>query len=411
MPKYIVRTMNYDLRTLGISSSSLVDGLFSATASQQTQLDYVANRALSAGIDLYTKKDYAGAVREFKRSIALSPASEYSDKAYEFIADAYLNQNNTAEAVKTYKQMIKSNPSNDSAHLSLGNLYFRAGQYNDAEAEYTMAVRTNPVSAENRYALGQTYLATNRYKEAETQFRRVAQMTPSDHDAYDALGQALLKLDRPDDAAVQFNKAIRLDRKDTDAYLGLGYAYADMKKLDEAGKQADLLSKLDKKKAADLNTYIENAADPKIKMVINNGGFPMTSGRDTILSTMDDRLAVPGGTRDYKISVMFSKDMDPGSVQNPNNWQISRATRSTPGGAYNLGLPVKSTEVLLPLHPVSVIYKACGMAEVSFRITQNYMGNGTLDPSHVVFKFMGKDVFGNSMDPTADEYSSVSKIV
>ena len=38
-------------------------------------------------------------------------------------------------------------------------------------------------------------------------------------------------------------------------------------------------------------------------------------------------------------------------------------------------------------------------------------GNGTIDLSHLVFKFKGTDEYGNVMDTAADEYNRISKIV
>lgn len=402
----------YNLRTLGISGSGIANSLFSSTGSSSSQFDYLANRALSNGIDNFTKKDYPGAVREFKRSIALSPGSAYADKAYEYMASAYINQNNTADAIKIYKQMIGRDPSNDSTHLSLGNIYFRAGKYKEAEAEYSMAVRVNPSSASNRYALGQTYNVTERYREAEKQFRLVTQITPADPVAYDALGQALRSQQKYAEAEMQFKKSVALDKKYADGYLGLGYTYADMKLPDKAQAQLDKLLALDKGRAAYLKDYIAKAADPEISMVFSTGGLPLSAGKGTSVSTIDDALLEPDASKTFTVTFMFSKEMDPSSVQNPNNWLISRATGSLPGGRYNMGLPLPSTEVLPPSKPVSVKYnESARMAELSVTLTQNSRANGTIDLSHLVFKFIGKDASGNSMDPSADEYSSVSKIV
>jgi tetratricopeptide (TPR) repeat protein len=402
----------YDLRTLGLSDGSTVDSFFSAIGDTQSQRDYVANRSLSTGIDRYSKQDYAGAVKEFKRAIAFTPSFDYLDKAYEYLAYSYLNQNNTTDAINTYKQIIKNNPSNDSAHLSLGNIYFRAGQYKEAEAEYSQAVRVNPASAANRYALGQVYMATGRNSEAENQFIRVTQITPRDPNAYDALGQSLRNQQQYSEAEVQFKKAISFDKKYTDGYLDLGMVYTDMKMGDKAQEQIDILSELDNDKASSLQDYMAKAADPKIKAVFNTGGFSLTADRNTIVSTIDNALNVPNGSKSFSLNFMFDKEMDPNSVQNPNNWVIQRATGQNPGGAYNFGLPTPITEVFPPSKPSAINYdESSHVAQVTFWITQNSFNNGTIDPSHIVFQFKGKDAYGNTMDPSADEYSSVSKIV
>jgi tetratricopeptide (TPR) repeat protein len=386
--------------------------LFSSTLFQPGDYDNLSGRALGRGIDAFMKQDYAGAVKEFKRSIALSPYSEYAGKSFEYLAYAYLNQNMESDAITTYKQSLSLNPSNDSAHLNLGNIYFRNNQFKEAEAEYSLAVRLNPASASNRFALGMAYLATEKYSQAEVQFKRVTQITPRDANGYDALGQALRKLERYDEAVIQFRKAITLDKKNADAYLDLGYTYADMKKLDEAQQQADLLKKIDPGKANDLQDYIQQASDPKLYAVISSQGFPLSAGRGTVISTLDPELEVPNASKSYTLKFMFSKNMDPASVQNPWNWQIRRSTSRDPGGAYNLGLAIPSTEVTSPLYPYRVTYDAAAkLAEITFQITQNSSGTGTIDPSHLIFKFNGVDAYGKAMDPTADEYSGISKIV
>jgi hypothetical protein len=109
----------------------------------------------------------------------------------------------------------------------------------------------------------------------------------------------------------------------------------------------------------------------------------------------------------------FSKDMDPQSVQDISNWLISRATTGAgPGGAYNWGLAVKPTEVNISPLPISVVYNSDTLtATVSFNVTQNSQGNGTLDPSHILFQFAGQDTDGNSMDPSANQYDGISQII
>ena len=393
-------------------SSEKINSLFSSTYLQLADYDNLSSRALGRGIDRYMENDYEGAAREFKRSIAYSPYSDYSVKSYEYLATAYLNQNKVADAVAAYKQAIKQNPSNDSAHLSLGNIYFRDSRFQEAEAEYSLAVRIDPTSVANRFALGTAYLATEKYSQAEAQFKRVTQITPRDANGYDALGQALRKLERYDEAVVQFKKAIALDKTNSDAYLDLGYTYADMKNGDEAKKQYDLLKEIDTRKAADLRAYIDQTDAPRIAFAYSPGNYPLTAEWGTVLSTVDDALSFPGASKDFSLSITFSKDMDQFSVQNPWNWQIRKATSQDPGGAYNLGLAVPATEVATPSAPYRVTYDAgARLAEVTFRIKQNSSGTGTIDPSHLIFRFNGVDAYGKAMDSAADEYGGVSMII
>jgi hypothetical protein len=61
-------------------------------------------------------------------------------------------------------------------------------------------------------------------------------------------------------------------------------------------------------------------------------------------------------------------------------------------------------EVSIPKRPFSVTYDpATGQASVTFTVQQNAAGDATIDPSHLVFKFSGKDSSGRQMDTTGDQ--------
>jgi hypothetical protein len=103
--------------------------------------------------------------------------------------------------------------------------------------------------------------------------------------------------------------------------------------------------------------------------------------------------------------------MDLDSIQNPLNWGIRKATGTNAGGAYNWGMPSPETDVVVPALPASVAYDPeTFSADVTFSITQNSEENGTIDPSHLMFRFYGIDAYGKAMDSTADEYSGMSAI-
>ena len=49
-------------------------------------------------------------------------------------------------------------------------------------------------------------------------------------------------------------------------------------------------------------------------------------------------------------------------------------------------------------------------APVYFKIQQNASADGTIDPSHIEFRFDGKDKFGLKMNPDFDQYNGFSKV-
>jgi hypothetical protein len=97
-------------------------------------------------------------------------------------------------------------------------------------------------------------------------------------------------------------------------------------------------------------------------------------------------------------------------VENIVNWSIERSEEAFPAGRYNHGLPTEATEVTPALLPVNVYYDEKAItATVRFTLTQNQTADGTIDPSHIVFSFNGKDADGNDMDAQYDQFMGFSK--
>jgi hypothetical protein len=72
-------------------------------------------------------------------------------------------------------------------------------------------------------------------------------------------------------------------------------------------------------------------------------------------------------------------------------------------------MPVPDTEITVQPIPDNIYWDETKMtATLSFRITQNSTANGTIDPSHIEFKFSGKDVYGNSMNTDFDQFMGFS---
>jgi hypothetical protein len=131
----------------------------------------------------------------------------------------------------------------------------------------------------------------------------------------------------------------------------------------------------------------------------------------TQVSALDSYLANANTSKTFTMKFSFSKEMDRDSVENRFNWKIARASGSGPGQAYNFGLPVPSTEISLSPYPDYVFYDSETLtATVYFTIHQNASADGTIDPSHIEFKFNGEDRYGYTMDPEHDQFSGFSKI-
>ena len=238
-----------------ILSNAAIDPVFSANLSQQDQFDALSNSALSRGIDFYQQGNYDAAIKEFQRSIALSPNSSYTQDSYDYMVQSLLNLNRTDDAIKAYKQAIKLDPTNDSYHVNLGNIYFGVGRYDDAAAEYKAAVHIDPTSALNWYSLGQAYNKTGNYAEAEQAFKKIHGQSPLD--AAFGLGQTYHLMGRYDDAVFELKSAIAINQNFGYTYFELGRVYADQKEFAKAQQQASILSSIDQSLASQLSSYID----------------------------------------------------------------------------------------------------------------------------------------------------------
>ncbi|MBA4394052.1 MAG: hypothetical protein C0407_10910, partial [Desulfobacca sp.] len=242
---------------------------------------------------------------------------------------------------------------------------------------------------------------------------KVTQLAPTNPAGFFGLGQVYRETGKYDQALTQLNKAVKIDKTFANAFLELGKTYTDMGNTTQANSQVEALVRLGSDSQINtLQNYINQKNSPKISLGYNSDGFAMNSGPGTAVSELDSSLSAPGATKVFTMIFLFSKDMDTNSVQSLANWEINRQSGGHISDDYNFGIPVSATEISLPTQPTNVIYNPSDkMAWLTFQITQNESANGTIDPSHISFKFKGIDTYGKTMNPKADEFSGFSLIV
>lgn len=386
--------------------AAVASSLFGATSIRTNGLETVANAALQRGIDAFMKKDYSKAVDEFKRSVGIGRNGLYAADAAQYMAMSYLQMNQPEEAVKAYQTAIEIDRYRDDLRVKLGNLYFSQEKYEDARAQYAEAVRLNPNTV-NRYSLGQAYIELGRYADAEAQYAEIQRISPEQAGGYLGMGLAYSRNGNHEDALRQYDEAIARDPALYDAYAQKGYAYADLGDMGNAQKMVDYLESVDQVDPADtLSRYMYKVDPPKMLFGMSTSSFQFSMGKGTPLVALNSYLAPAGASRTLTMTIQFDKKMDRASIENVANWQISRATGAGPGESYNFGIRIPATEVRVGGTPESVAWDEDNLtATVYFKVRQNAAANGTIDPSHIEFRFSGKDIYGLSMDPKADQFT------
>ena len=385
---------------------------FVTYAQQEQTLIPISNSQLNKGMALYADKDYEEAAKAFERAIEVAPQSEYSASACNYLSMSYLKLEDKDKAIEAYQKWIRLNPEEAEPRLKLGKLYFDQERHGEALNEFSEAVRIDPVSVENYYHLGQAYLAFDRNTEAQAQFRKVQQLEPDEPAGYYGLGLAYSKEGRYEQAIDQFDQAIKADRTFYDAYAEKGYAYADMGEIEKAEEIQRYLEDEDEDLADTLSRYIYKVDTPKIAFgSAMESTFGYTRKRNTPVSDLDAYLENADAEKQFKMVFQFHKEMDRSSIEDRFNWTIKRTLADGSGTAYNYGLSVPDTEVSITSFPDYVYYdKEALTAAVHFTIQQNASADGTIDPSHIEFKFTGEDKWGLSMDKDADQFTGFSGV-
>ncbi len=184
-----------------------------------------------------------------------------------------------------------------------------------------------------------------------------------------------------------------------------------MGEMDQAQEVFGLLEDPSPELADLLSRHMYKVDTPKFSFARAEGAFPYLQPAKTKVSSLDSYLTTANASKNFKMVFQFDKEMDRESVEKLYNWDISRSTASGPGEFYNFGNPLPETEIKLKSTPEYVYYDDKQLtATVYFKITQNATADGTIDPSHIVFKFNGEDKYGLKMDSDADEFSGFSRV-
>ena len=395
---------------MNVLNSVGVEGLFTSYAQKQQYSENLASNSLTSGMDLYQKKDYKAAARAFRGAIALAPASSFTEDCAKYLAMAEIKLGHLDKAIEAYQTSIQLNPDSDQPHVDLAKLYFTQERYAEAEEQYAKAVAINPDAA-NYYSMGQAQLFQEKFGEAEVSFNKVRSLAPDDPNSYYGMGLVYSKQGRYEKAIEYFDEATKSNRDFYDAYVEMGYAYADLGMMEEAEKILEILKDDASELEDSLSRYMYKVDPPKIVYASSSSTFSYMMPRMTKVSDLDAYLQNANASKKFTMLFQFDKKMDRESVENRFNWKISRATGANPGEAYNFGFTVAPTEISITSFPDNVYWDEDAMtAKVQFSIRQNDAADGTIDPSHIEFKFSGEDQYGLSMDADQDQYTGFSKV-
>lgn len=391
-------------KVMAFNFSDSVQKMFSALTSTADLRTSLANTLLSSGINSMQNENYTQAVASFRQAAAMQPDLT---EAYTYQGDAYSRLGKRKEAIEAYKMSLKVDKTQDTVYTTMAGVYIDNGQQAEAEKILKAGIKQNNQNTLAYYMLGQLQAQNKDYTAAEANFRKVIKLEPKDGNGYYALGMALNGQGKYDEAVEMLQKATTLKKDFSPALLELGRAYAALGNKEKAQEQVDALDAIDTTDAAiSAEELAAEIKQPKMSYYNSvDSSLKLNMSTISLLAIAPAKFIEPGGSQDFTVKFTFDSEMDLGSVMNPLNWRISKASGGT-AGLYNNGL-YSAKDVPVPYIPKNVSYDPTTReATVAFTIRQLSTGiDGTIDPKHLVFQFLGKDINGKSMDTTADQYN------
>jgi tetratricopeptide (TPR) repeat protein len=191
-------------------------------------------RQFDAAAALAKKGDYAAAIAEWTKALALSPDDA---RAHNNFGLALAGAGRTDEAMAHYRSALLAKPDYSEAHNNLALALADSGHLEEAIGHYRQALAANPANAEAHNNLGSALAGQGHVPEAIEHFESALALRPNYAEAHNNLGVALASGDHLDRAVLQYRKAIESDPRYADAHNNLGSALARQGKLADAVAQ------------------------------------------------------------------------------------------------------------------------------------------------------------------------------
>lgn len=239
-----------------------------ATATCQTTEDQI-EQSFRAGQQALQQHEFAHAVEEFKKVLALDPtiveaeinlglayqslleydlAVRHLEKGLRQRSDLlgptvivgmdYLKMGSPEKAIPYLRQALKLDPSNREAREALASAYLGKGDFGSAADQFRQIAQLDSDQSEALFKLGHQYLDL-----AARLAYRGAHLYPDSAWGHRFLGDLLFQRERWEDAAKEYQKALAIAPKQAGLHTALGNTYLKQGKKEEAAAELRLESK------------------------------------------------------------------------------------------------------------------------------------------------------------------------
>jgi tetratricopeptide (TPR) repeat protein len=180
---------------------------------------------VAAGLVLEKQEQFADAEQEYKRALALDPASD----ALTGLANIYMHGRRFPDAEAALRKLVAAHPEEAAAHVQLGRVLAAEDKTDDAIAELQAGARLAPGDAEVQRDVAELYATAGKNDLAEAAYRALLAAQPNDAELHHALGQSLLRQKKFPAAEQEFVNTLKLKPDLGEAYGDLAFAASENK--------------------------------------------------------------------------------------------------------------------------------------------------------------------------------------
>jgi len=184
--------------------NSVAERLMAALPAAKAVADITKH--INAGVDNQSRKDYDGAINEYKQALQADPNNA---AVWVNVGTAYQAKGDFENAMKAYQQAQKIDPNNAGAMQGIktagaslqdkqvsdewkaGGDLFKAGRYQEALQKYQSVLRVNPQDANTHYSLGAVYQALKQIDDAIAEYKTAISIDGKNQQYTKALNDAL----------------------------------------------------------------------------------------------------------------------------------------------------------------------------------------------------------------------------
>ena len=219
---YIVASYYYEMKNEELTKKE-AEGIITRFPEQDENVFRAYNLL---GILARDRKDYAEAIHNYNRALALNLPGTHPFNIWKFVVGnrrdsiphnnlglVYHDQSKDDDAIREYQTAISLDPKFAVPHNNLGIVYKNQGKEDDAIREYQTAITLDPKYASPHNNLGNVYDDQGKEDDAIREYQAMIALDPKYALPHNNLGNVYQDQGKDDDAIREYQAAIALDPK------------------------------------------------------------------------------------------------------------------------------------------------------------------------------------------------------